>query len=553
VGKRTKIGLDIGSSAVRAAEVTLDGDKSQLVRFAQVGLPAGAVVEGEIRDQAEVAAALKRLWAEGGFRRRDVVLGISSQRAMVRVIEVPALSEKELRPALRYQIGELLPIPVEQAVYDFTTLGPGRPKDGGEPKTEVLVVVAQKDIVWDAIGVAKRAGLRVRAVDASPLALLRAVPPADQVNTQSLDAVVSVGAHLLVVALRQGSTPRFMRTATLTTDAEANAKAASPVGARLGPAASREKGEPRPGPAKVEVVIEEVRSSIEYFLSHAHDAHLDRVQLTGGGALAQGLAARLASVLGVPVVPAEVLPTCERTLIGLDEGQFREASERWTTAVGLGLWGGGVAHAPNLLPVEIEQKRRERAQMIAAASGVVLVAGALGLLSHGRDDAISSANRQVAVYQQEAAQVEAQISKMTSFAEVSNDIQARRALAAEALSDDIDWVGLQQRVHNALPAGVTITELSFASTSAQPGTSAQTGYIGTVSISANTVGGLPSEERFIDKMSTVRGLAAVWIATTQSSVSQPGKPSAGMSFSASAEVTPAALSNRAAQLPGSTK
>ncbi|HET9060054.1 MAG TPA: pilus assembly protein PilM, partial [Acidimicrobiales bacterium] len=142
--KRTSVGLDIGSSAVRAAEVVIEGKKSSLRRFGQVGLPSGAVVEGEVRDQAAVAAALKRLWSEAGFKTRDVVVGVSSQRAMVRVLDMPGTLGKELRSALRYEIGDLLPIPLEQAVFDFKVLGPGRPSADGGATTQVLVVVAQK-------------------------------------------------------------------------------------------------------------------------------------------------------------------------------------------------------------------------------------------------------------------------------------------------------------------------------------------------------------------------------------------------------------------------
>ncbi len=43
---------------------------AELRRFAQVGLPLGAVVEGEVRDEAVVADAIRRLWAEGGFSRK---------------------------------------------------------------------------------------------------------------------------------------------------------------------------------------------------------------------------------------------------------------------------------------------------------------------------------------------------------------------------------------------------------------------------------------------------------------------------------------------------
>ena len=75
-----------------------------------------------MRDQAVVASAIKRLWAEGGFAKRDVVVGISSQRSMVRQVEMPKMNPNELRSALRYEMGDLLPIPVEQAVFDFVEL-----------------------------------------------------------------------------------------------------------------------------------------------------------------------------------------------------------------------------------------------------------------------------------------------------------------------------------------------------------------------------------------------------------------------------------------------
>ena len=137
MSKRMSVGLDIGSSAVRAAEVMIDGDKVMLTRFAQVGLPAGAVMEGEVRDHEAVAAAIKRLWQHGRFSSKKVIVGLGSQRAMVRQVEMPPLPDSELRSALRLKIGEFLPIPVEQAVVDFSPL-PGGDSSGG--KRRVLLV-----------------------------------------------------------------------------------------------------------------------------------------------------------------------------------------------------------------------------------------------------------------------------------------------------------------------------------------------------------------------------------------------------------------------------
>ena len=63
------IGLDIGSSAVRAAEIRVKDRKQSLRRYGQVGLPPGYVVDGEINNIPGVAAALRRLWGEQGSRQ----------------------------------------------------------------------------------------------------------------------------------------------------------------------------------------------------------------------------------------------------------------------------------------------------------------------------------------------------------------------------------------------------------------------------------------------------------------------------------------------------
>ena len=563
VGRRRSIGLDIGSSAVRAAEVVVDGRRRELVRFAQVGLPEGAVVEGEVRDPGSVAAALKRLWGEGGFSGRSVVLGVSSQRAMVRLVDMPAMVGKELRSALGYEIGELLPIPVDQAVYDFAVLGPGRPSGDGGETVQVLVVVAQKDIVREQIAAVRLGGLRVRAVDASSLALLRAVPSPDAEDT--LDAVVSLGAQLVVVAIRQGEVPRFMRTATVSVETEAAARAGAT--ARVGAAQGRERPEGRRGSTKLEPVIEEVRSSIEYFLSHAQGAQLARVQLTGGGARTAGLAERLSSTLGVPVERATLELSYEGSALGLEDEQLEEASWRWTTAAGLALWGTQAgARSPSLVPPEIAERAQQRRVVAAAGAGVVLVAAGLGALSHSRVDAIDNAKAKTRADQQEASVLQSEILKLQSLGEVRSEVQARRQLAVEALANDIDWVGLDGRIVKALPGGVSITQISFSSTppaQSTPQTSLPTpDYVGQVTISGNTTAGLPSVARFVKAMTAVRGLGAAWVSSTNGA-SQPtagangrgarAQSAGAMQFSATAEVTNAALSKRAASLPGGAK
>ena len=107
------IGLDIGSSAVRAAEVHVAGQgRRYLSRYAQVGLPHGYVVDGEIVNIPGVSAALRRLWTEGGFSSAKVGLGVSGPRVCVRQADVPALNPDDIRSSLRFDAQELIPIPM---------------------------------------------------------------------------------------------------------------------------------------------------------------------------------------------------------------------------------------------------------------------------------------------------------------------------------------------------------------------------------------------------------------------------------------------------------
>ena len=553
--KSVKVGLDIGSSAVRAAEVAAGPAGAELRRFAQVGLPLGAVVEGEVRDEAAVADAIRRLWAEGGFSQKEVVLGISSQRAMVRQLEMPEMTEAELRSALRYEIGELLPIPVEEAVFDFAILGPGRPKADGGGTTQVLVVVAQRDIVWDSINVAKRAGLRVRAVDSSPLALLRAVPLSEE--NQDLEAVVSIGSHLVVVAVREGSTPRFLRTVSISgASAGVNQPARAGVGAeattRPGPAISTGAG------AKRDYIVEEVRGSLEYFFSHGQGAQLSCIWVTGGGALIPGVGERIGAAAGVPVKRADVVAQYSAGGLDLSDDQVKEGSARWATAVGLALWGSGGVHAPSLLPSEIKERMARQRAIAGAGAGVLGLCLLLGALSVGKVDSTASVENQIKANSASLANLQAQIAKLQSVTQVQQEVTARRGLASEALANDINWVALDQRLVAALPPGAHITDITFtesvptSGSTTAPASSPGQSYVGQVSISAETNGGPPSVAQFVDRVSKVEGLAGLWVSNSSSANGTSRSPGADpeMTFQATANVTSLALSHRAELLPG---
>ena len=173
---KTRIGLDIGSTAVRAAELSV-GDNPSVLRVAQVPLSAGAVDNGEIRDPAAVTEALRQLWTSGGFKSRQVWMGVGNQRVVVREVALPFLPEKELRASLGFQVQEFIPMSVDEAVLDFDPVGEF--EADGRKMIRILLVASQRAMVDLVVKAALDAKLEPMGLDLVPFALVRAVGSSD--------------------------------------------------------------------------------------------------------------------------------------------------------------------------------------------------------------------------------------------------------------------------------------------------------------------------------------------------------------------------------------
>ena len=130
----TLIGLDIGSTSIRAIEATRSKDRPVIQNFGQAMLPEGAVVGGVVKDEQAVAHALRTLWTSQTFpdeERRPRCHPPAGDRPRGRGVEPP---EKEMKQALPFQVRDALALPLDQALIDFYPLErPGQERDGPRP------------------------------------------------------------------------------------------------------------------------------------------------------------------------------------------------------------------------------------------------------------------------------------------------------------------------------------------------------------------------------------------------------------------------------------
>ena len=342
---RTAIGLDIGTSSVRAAQVTVTKSGPVLDRFGQVALPPGVVRDGEVVDPDAVAQAIKTLWAQAKFTKKDVVLGVSNQKVVVRLVDIPWMPQDELRAALKFQVADLLPMPVDDAVLDFVPL-----EEVTSDATRLyrgLLVAASQDAVLDSIRAVQKAGLKVSTVDLTPFAVMRVAGTRDSLGLGGPEAVVDIGAKVTNIVVHEGGAPKFVRILLLGGDDITGA-----IVEKLGlstPEAEQLKRNPAaladPASAAARKVVDaaltefvdEVRGSVDYFVAMSGGRPLTRFVLSGGGSLADGLAQRLATAVRTPVEYGRPFANVQVGNTGLSPEQLQYVEPMSAVPVGLAM------------------------------------------------------------------------------------------------------------------------------------------------------------------------------------------------------------------------
>ena len=352
MGARTAVGLDIGTSSVRAAELALGRGGTTLTRFGQVALPEGAVRAGEVVDAEAVTKAIKQLWAQARFTTKKVVLGMANQKVVVRQVDLPWMPLNELRATLHLHVQDFVPMPLEHALLDLHPLEEVTNEDGARLH-RVLLVAAAREMVDSTLAAVTGAGLKPTMVDLTSFAVLRSLVKPDVLGLreQEAEALVDVGARVTNIVVHQAGVPRFVRILLLggahlteavaerlgisLEEAEAVKQStglAALAGGSLGPTA-----EGRVLESAGEQFIEQVRGSLDYYLAQPGSVRISRLLLSGGGGQLPGLAERLAAATRLPVSHATPLRDLAIGKTGLTEEQLDYVAPLATVPVGLAL------------------------------------------------------------------------------------------------------------------------------------------------------------------------------------------------------------------------
>lgn len=327
---RSLIGLDVGTKAVKAVELTWNG-----------GLVLTGFGYAELPSPDAVRETVARVFEENEFHTRRVVTSVSGKSVIVRYLTMFKMSPDDLRNAIRYEADKYIPFDVDEVLLDCQPFEAPGMSDAGPNEMRVLLVACKRALVDEQLRILAGVGLQPEIVDVDVFAVGNAYETAvTGMDGDRVRALVDVGAGKTSVNVIRGGASLFTREIHSGGDAFTAAIAnrlglkdgeAEALKRRPGEQADRVRGAVTPA---VDDLSTEVRLSFEYF-ENQFDRGVDEVLVSGGGARLVGLTDDLARVLDRPVSPWD--PTGDLPIAAdrVDVDALREHAGELAVAVGL--------------------------------------------------------------------------------------------------------------------------------------------------------------------------------------------------------------------------
>ncbi|CAN5719805.1 type IV pilus assembly protein PilM [soil metagenome] len=344
---KSVVGLDIGSSAVKAVELKAAGRAYKVAAYGREPLPADSIVDGAIIDGAAVAEAIKRLFEKRSIRTKDVAVSLSGNAVIVKKITLALMTEAELAESIYWEAEQYIPFDIQDVNLDYQVLERG--DAAGKSTMEVLLVAAKKEKIADYTGVIAQAGRNAVVLDVDAFALQNAYEANYGVEPGAVVVLLNAGASATTINILNGEQSVFTRDISIGGNAYTEALQRE-LNLPYEGADQLKRGQPVDGVtfedarpvlrAVTENVMLEIQKTFDFYKASAASDQVDRIVVSGGASRAEGFTEMLTERFNAPV---EVFDPFRRVTFDARKlgGDDPDAAATCAVAVGLALRRAG--------------------------------------------------------------------------------------------------------------------------------------------------------------------------------------------------------------------
>jgi type IV pilus assembly protein PilM len=336
------VGLDIGSSAVKAIELKPAGKGYKVTAYGAEPIPPDSIVDGAIIDGAVVVEAIRRLFDARGIKTKEVAASLSGNAVIVKKISLPVMTEAELAESIYWEAEQYIPFDIQDVNLDYQILD-SKEAAASKGAMDVLLVAAKNEKIADYTGVIGQAGRTAVVVDVDAFALQNAFETNYGVESGAVIVLLNAGASATNINILNGDQSVFTRDISIGGNAYTEALQKE-LNLPFDRADELKRGQAVDGAtyedarpvlrAVTENVMLEIQKTFDFFKATAASDRLNRIVVSGGASRAEGFVEMLGDRFEAPV---ETFDPFKRITFDAKKFNVDPAEIAPTAAVAVGL------------------------------------------------------------------------------------------------------------------------------------------------------------------------------------------------------------------------
>ncbi len=301
------VGLDIGSSYIKVAELKSSGSGYVLHKFGMAKVAPGTIVEGRIADMQGLANDIKSLFKSQKINEKNVAISTGGHSVVIKTINTTTRPGKELHDTIYSEAEQYIPYDIDDVNIDYQIIGES---EFSPEQINVLLVAVKKDLVAEYIELIHLAGLNPKIIDVDTFALQNAYEILPYKNTEQITLLADIGASKMSLNILKANASLLMRDNMSGTN-QVLEEISTQAGITVEEAEQVLKGE-RKGSVEKDMIqscclkiaqswCSEILEVVNAFQSGANNEKVEKIVLSGGGVFINGLQDCLLSELDADI------------------------------------------------------------------------------------------------------------------------------------------------------------------------------------------------------------------------------------------------------------
>jgi type IV pilus assembly protein PilM len=343
--KKSMVGVDIGSSSVKAVELQGKNNDFQLVSLGYEGLPPDSIVDGQIMELNSVSNAIANIFNEHKIKTTKVAAGVNGHSVIVKNIVLPQMTDDELQESFAWHAEEHIPFDISDVNLDYHVTG------SSADAIHVLMAACKRDKIANVKQAIQLAGKQPAVIDVDAFALQNCYELNYDPQASQVVALLNIGASTTNINILNGARSVFTRDATFGGN-QYTSLLQKELGLTFDQAERVKRGMPMPEGSEhreIEPILDtvsdilalEIQKTMDFYRATVEDGEsaVQKILVSGGGSKLKGLVEFLARRFEIPTEVFDPFRKIRVDSRGFDPEYMREIIPEMAIAVGLALRG----------------------------------------------------------------------------------------------------------------------------------------------------------------------------------------------------------------------